>query len=159
VYKVESATARQGNHQQGEIAMNEATMWWVLTGVLVALELVTGTFYLLMLGLGTVAAALVAMAGHGVTAQLVAAAIVGGVGAVLLAQWRKRQTSTRQDAHNQHLDLGATVQVDAWDDLGTAQVMHRGAAWTAVLAVGQTAAPGAHRIQAMAGNRLVLEKI
>ncbi len=139
--------------------MNEATMWWVLTGVLVALELLTGTFYLLMLGLGTVAAALVAMAGHGLTTQLVAAAIVGGLGAVLLGQWRKRQTTTRQDAHNQHLDLGATVQVDAWDEQGTAQVMHRGAAWTAVLAPGQTAAAGAHRIQAMAGNRLVLEKI
>lgn len=139
--------------------MNEATMWWVLTGVLVAVELVTGTFYLLMLSLGTVAAALVAMAGHGLNAQLVAAAIVGGLGAVLLAQWRKRQATTRQDAHNQHLDLGATVQVDAWDDQGTAQVKHRGAAWTAVLAPGQTAAPGAHRIQTMAGNRLVLEKI
>jgi membrane protein implicated in regulation of membrane protease activity len=55
--------------------------------------------------------------------------------------------------------LGATVQVDAWDAQGTAQVKHRGAAWTAVLAPGQTATPGVHRIQAMAGNRLVLEKI
>lgn len=33
--------------------MSDATIWWVLTGVLVALELATGTFYLLMLGLGT----------------------------------------------------------------------------------------------------------
>jgi membrane protein implicated in regulation of membrane protease activity len=42
--------------------MGDATMWWVLAGVLVALELLTGTFYLLMLSLGAVAAALVAMA-------------------------------------------------------------------------------------------------
>ena len=139
--------------------MGDTTMWWVLAGVLVALELVTGTFYLLMLSLGAVAAALTAMAGHGLTTQLVVAAVIGGLGAVLLGQWRKRQTTTPQEAHDQHLDLGATVQVDAWDAQGTAQVKHRGAAWTAVLAPGQTALAGAHRIQAMAGNRLILEKI
>jgi membrane protein implicated in regulation of membrane protease activity len=139
--------------------MGDATMWWVLAGVLVALELVTGTFYLLMLSLGAVAAALVGMGGLGLNTQLVAAAIVGGLGALLLGQWRKRQTPTPQDAQDQHLDLGATVQVDAWDAKGTAQVKHRGAAWTAVLAPGQAATPGIYRIQAMAGNRLVLEKI
>ena len=139
--------------------MDNATMWWVLTGVLVALELMTGTFYLLMLGLGAMAAALVAMAGQSLSTQLITAAVVGGLGAVLLGQWRKRQTTTPQEAQDQHLDLGATVQVDAWDAQGTAQVKHRGAAWTAVLAPGQTAAPGVFRIQAMAGNRLVLEKI
>ena len=139
--------------------MGDATMWWVLAGVLVALELLTGTFYLLMLGLGAVAAALVAMAGLDLKIQLVTAAIVGGLGAVLLGQWRKRQTTTPQEAQDQHLDLGATLQVDAWDAQGTAQVKHRGAAWTAVLAPGQTAAPGIYRIQAMAGNRLILVKI
>ena len=139
--------------------MGDATMWWVLTGVLVVLELVTGTFYLLMLALGAAAGALVAMAGLGLNTQLVTAAIVGGLGAVLLGQWRKRQTTTPQEAQDQHLDLGATVQVDAWDAQGTAQVKHRGAAWTAVLAPGQIAEPGIYRIQTMAGNRLVLEKI
>ena len=48
---------------------------------------------------------------------------------------------------------------DAWDAQGTTRVLHRGAAWSAELAPGQSAAPGAHRIQAIAGNRLVLEKI
>lgn len=151
--------ARQYADQAEGGEMSNATMWWVLTGVLVALELVTGTFYLLMLGLGSVAAALAALAGYGLNTQLVAAAIVGGLGAVLLGQWRKRQSTTPQEAQDQHLDLGATVQVDAWNAQGTAQVKHRGAAWTAVLATGQTAAPGVYRIQAMAGNRLVLEKI
>lgn len=139
--------------------MSNATMWWVLSGVLVALELVTGTFYLLMLSLGAVAAALTAMAGYGLTTQLVVAAIVGGLGVVLLGQWRKRQTPPPQESHDQHLDLGATVVVEAWDAQGMAQVKHRGAAWTAELAAGQTATPGAHRIEAMVGNRLVLVKI
>ena len=139
--------------------MNDATMWWVLTGALVALELATGTFYLLMLALGAVAAAFAAMAGYNTNTQLVAAAIIGGLGVVMLGQWRKRQVTTDTEAHDQQLDLGAIVQVDAWDALGTAQVKHRGATWTALLATGQTAAPGVYRIQGMAGNRLVLEKI
>jgi membrane protein implicated in regulation of membrane protease activity len=138
--------------------MNDTTMWWVLAGALVALELVTGTFYLLMLGLGAVAGALAAMAGYNISTQLVAAALVGGAGALLLGQWRHRQVTTDTQAHDQHLDLGATVEVEAWDAMGTAQVKHRGAAWTAVLAPGQTANPGVYRIQAMAGNRLMLEK-
>ena len=134
-------------------------MWWVLTGVLVALELTTGSFYLLMLGLGAAAAALAAMVGHGLSAQLVVAAAVGGLGVVLLGQWRKRQAITPQEAQDQHLDLGATVLVDAWDAQGTTQVKHRGAVWGAVHAPHQTPAPGAHRIQAIVGNRLLLERI
>ena len=43
--------------------MAESTLWWIVTGVLVALELATGTFYLLMLSLGAVASALAAHAG------------------------------------------------------------------------------------------------
>ena len=32
--------------------MAESTIWWLLAGAAVALELVTGTFYLLMLAVG-----------------------------------------------------------------------------------------------------------
>ena len=59
----------------------------------------------------------------------------------------------------QHLDIGATVQVDAWDAQGKTQVKHRGAVWTAQLAQGQTPEPGVYRIQSVNGNSLVLEKI
>lgn len=139
--------------------MSEATIWWVLTGVLVALELATGTFYLLMLGLGAAAAALSAMAGQELSTQLIVAAAVGGLGAVLLGQWRKRQVPTPQDAQGQHLDLGSTVMVEAWDAQGLTQVKHRGALWSAMLAPGQSPVTGAYRIQGVAGSRLVLEKI
>jgi membrane protein implicated in regulation of membrane protease activity len=124
-----------------------------------ALELMTGSFYLLMLGLGASAAALTGMAGHGLNAQLVVAAVVGCLGVVLLGQWRKRQAITPQDAQDQHLDLGSTVLVQAWDAQGTTQVKHRGAVWGAVHVTHQAPAPGAHRIQAMVGNRLLLERI
>jgi membrane protein implicated in regulation of membrane protease activity len=139
--------------------MSESTMWFVLTGVLVALELMTGSFYLLMLGLGALTAALAAMAGHGLRVQMVVAAVIGGLSVVLLGQWRKRQAITPQETQDQHLDLGATVMVEAWDAQGTTKVTHRGAVWIAVHVTTQVPAPGAHRIQAMVGNRLVLERI
>ncbi|NDE73495.1 MAG: NfeD family protein, partial [Betaproteobacteria bacterium] len=40
--------------------MAQTTIWWVMAGALIALELLSGTFYLLMLSLGLVAAALAA---------------------------------------------------------------------------------------------------
>ena len=43
--------------------MNDSTVWWLVTGVLVAAELMTGTFYLLMLAIGALAAALAACGG------------------------------------------------------------------------------------------------
>ena len=39
--------------------MAESTVWWLLAGVAVAAELVTGTFYLLMIALGLASGALV----------------------------------------------------------------------------------------------------
>ena len=47
--------------------MSEPTLWWLVTGAIVVAELLTGTFYLLMLGLGAVAAALAAHLGASLT--------------------------------------------------------------------------------------------
>jgi len=50
--------------------MAESTIWWLLAGGLIALELLTGTFYLLMLSLGVAGAAIAAHLGASVTVQL-----------------------------------------------------------------------------------------
>ena len=62
--------------------MAYSTWWWIVTGVLVALELTTGTFYLLMLAIGGVSGALAAHAGASFATQMVVAALVGGVAVV-----------------------------------------------------------------------------
>ncbi len=148
-----------------DFQLSHANVWWLLAGALVALELITGTFYLLMLGLAAAAAALAASAGLGLTEQLVAAAIVGVLGAVLgpgMAAKRRRlqggSGSSVTQAHAQHLDIGAAVHVSEWDAQGTARVQYRGAHWTAVMAEGQHPTPGSYRVQDVQGNRLVLEK-
>jgi membrane protein implicated in regulation of membrane protease activity len=137
--------------------MDNATLWLIVAGGLVMAELLTGTFYLLMLSLGATAAALMAYADGTLTWQIVTAAVVGG-GAAVLWHLKKPLSNDAQDS-NVHLDIGETVTVDAWDTQGYAQVKHRGAQWTAVCAANATPEPGLHRISEMQGNRLVLEKI
>lgn len=140
--------------------MNNATLWWLVVGGLIGAELLSGTFYLLMLAAGGAAAAVAAHMGLPLTAQLVTASLVGGLAVTAWHVLRQRSVSDQQatDAA-QHLDVGETIQVEAWDAQGTAQVKHRGAPWTAVAAPGTNPSPGLHRIAAVTGNRLVLEKI
>lgn len=139
--------------------MNEPTLWWVLAGSVVAVELMTGTFYLLMLSIGFVAAALAAHAGVAVPGQLAVAAVFAG-GSVLLGH-RYRKKITAGLAGNvsavENLDLGALVHVDQWQPDGTSIVKYRGANWDATLADGTASVPGSYRIAKVVGSRLMLE--
>ena len=139
--------------------MADSTLWWLLAGAAVAAELLSGTFYLLMLALGAAAGALAAHAGAGVATQLVASALVGG-GAV--AGWhvaRKRGSPGVPTNTNIDFDAGEAVHVDAWTADNTATVRYRGSVWTAVPAGGVPAGAGAHRVREIDGTRLVVEKV
>jgi membrane protein implicated in regulation of membrane protease activity len=144
--------------------MLASTAWWVITGLLVVAELLTGTFYLLMLALGAVAGALAAHIGLAHTPQLVITALVGGASALLWHIVRLRHAA--QSASGDPLaamDVGQIVQATEWDADGFARVNHRGSVWTShlkhPLPSGQLPAPGSYRICAMQGNQLVLEKV
>ena len=135
-----------------------ATWWWVAAGLVVAAELATGTFYLLMIGLGLAAGAAVAYAGLAVSTQLVAAAAVGG-GATAIWHWRRRgQPGTAPAARNRdvNLDIGERVRVVTWASDRTAKVQYRGSVWAARLQPGSSPAPGEHVVAAVEGNWLVL---
>ena len=96
--------------------MAESSIWWLLAGAAVAVELMTGTFYLLMLAVGFAAAALAAHVGFGVAVQLVTAAVVGG-GAVTawhVLRGKKMQGAPAQSNQDVNMDIGQTVQVHNW---------------------------------------------
>ena len=78
------------------------TFWWVLAGTLVALELATGTFYLLMLALGAVAGALVAHGGFNASAQIVASAVLGAAATLV---WHVKRARNPQSAPAQSARL------------------------------------------------------
>lgn len=141
--------------------MSESTIWWLLAGACVVLELVTGTFYLLMLAMGMAAAALAGQAGAGTAVQMVVAALVGGGAVVVWYQLKKRRPSdpsVRAD-RSVNLDVGEIVQVEAWNPDGTASVKYRGSHWTAIHRPGALPAAGAHRVCELVGSRLLVDKI
>lgn len=135
-----------------------ATWWWLAAGALVAAELATGTFYLLMLALGCAAAALAGHAGLAATAQVAAAALVGG-GAT--AAWHFKRASRPRSAPSERnadmlLDIGQRVQVARWEHGTHTQVQYRGASWTAQYEGPGTPQPGEHVIVSVQGSELRL---
>jgi membrane protein implicated in regulation of membrane protease activity len=136
-------------------------MWWMLVGAAVAVELITGSLYLLMLAFGFAAGAAAAYMGASVPAQLITAALVGGGGVIgwhLQRRSRPRAPDARADP-NVNLDIGETVHVEAWNADGTANVRYRGANWTVVPAPGTLPGTGPHRVREVVGSRLLVEKL
>lgn len=140
--------------------MADSTLWWLLAGGLVVLELLTGTFYLLMLAVGTVAGALAAHAGFTLQVQLVTAALVGLAAAIGLYQIKKHRPGdpSPRGLRSVNLDVGEIVHVEQWHSDGTASVKYRGAQWGVILRPGQTPVPGAYRVAELVGNRLLVDK-
>ena len=137
------------------------TLWWVAAGIVVAAELATGTFYLLMIALGLAAGAVAGHVGFGLSMQVLLAALVGG-GATAAWHWhraRQPQSAPARENRDVNLDIGERVSVDAWAADGTARVHYRGSAWTARLAPGAAAMPGQHLVSAVEGNWLVLSPL
>ena len=141
--------------------MADATVWWLMAGAAVAVELATGTFYLLMLAIGLAAGAIAAHTGAPAPFQFIAAAVVGGaaVGGLHMQKRRRPPEGPVRANPDVNQDIGETVHVDAWQPDGTATVRYRGANWTVVAAPGTGHAHGAHRVREVVGNRLVVERI
>lgn len=138
----------------------DATTWWIAAGVLVAIELGTGTIYLLMLAVGAAAGALAAHLGAPPAGQAVAAAIVGGAATVAwhLRRGRTDKAAPASSNPDVNLDIGQSVQVDAWSADGLAQVQYRGAPWRARFVGSAPARSGRHVIRAVEGSCLLLDR-
>lgn len=139
------------------MSFDPSTFWWIAAGAAVAAELLTGTFYLLMIALGLVGGAVAAHLGASTMLQwLTAAAIGGGATAVWhFARGRAPVVQPERDV-NVNLDIGERVHVRAWNPDGSARVDYRGTQWTARLQPGAPRRDGAHAVVAVEGNWLVL---
>jgi membrane protein implicated in regulation of membrane protease activity len=138
-----------------------ATIWWVVTGVLVAVELATGSFYLLMLALGAAAAAIAAHLGLSSNMQLVIGAVVGA-GAVAGWHFKRRGTPAGLSAaedRDVNLDIGETVQVSDWDAQGSGSTQYRGARWQVRFIGTGAAQAGRFVIRRVEANRLFVEPV
>ncbi len=103
-------------------------IWWIEAGGLVVAELVTGTFFLLALGVAFAIGGLAALLGAAFEIQLLIAGIVAIAGIFLAHRWRRRSSQTPPEPA---FDIGQTVRVQAWNPDGTARVAYRGTLWQA----------------------------
>ncbi len=139
--------------------MDQWLLWIVVGFVLVIAELVTGTFYLLVIGVGAFVAALTAWAGGNELVQAMVGGVVAIAGGVFVHHWHQTRGGGKETGSN-FLDRGQAVVLEAWanEPAGIARVKYRGTSWDARLA--DSAArpvPGTTLyIEAQDGNTLVV---
>ncbi|HZW51813.1 MAG TPA: NfeD family protein [Rudaea sp.] len=114
---------------------------WLLIGMtLVIVELLTGTFYLLVLGIACFGGSASAFFGHTFGTQAIVAGCVAALGVVLVHAYRARNAA-RQMAP---IDAGMPANFESWIDksAGLARVRYRGAAWDARIEESASLEPG-----------------
>ena len=111
--------------------MEEDFLWAILGLVLVVVELLTGTFYLLMLAIAAFGAALAAWLGQGFPVQVMVGSAIAAGGCYGVHLYRAKN-STRQMPP---VDAGQPANFENWVDAGArlARVNYRGASWDAVV--------------------------
>ena len=133
-------------------------LWIVVGFVLVISELLTGTFYLLVIALGAFAAAVADWMGAGVLLQSVIGSAIAIAGALYVHHWHGAQRAG--DRRDNLLDRGQPVVLEGWanEAAGLVRVKYRGTSWDARLApVDARPAPGSTLyIDALEGNTLVV---
>lgn len=131
----------------------DAYLLWAVAGiVLIIVEMLTGTFYLLVLGIAALAAAGAAWLGYSFWVQAVLTAAVAVAGVILLKRFRGAAQPTR----GQGLDIGQTVMLDSWisEADGLARVTYRNAQWEARVTGERTPGGKVFYIHAMDGSTL-----
>jgi membrane protein implicated in regulation of membrane protease activity len=137
--------------------MDHAIVWAVAGLVLVIVELVTGTFYLIMLGIAAFGAALAAWLGLSFPAQSIVAALVSGIGCYGVHVYRARNRAQQMAP----IDAGMPASFESWLDAGArlARVRYRGASWDARVEGAEGLEPGATvYVLAADGNTLRVAK-
>ncbi len=131
--------------------------WGVLGLVLVIAELLTGTFYLLVLGVAAFGAAAVAGLGHIFAAQAIVACVVAAGGCYGVHVYRHKNRAGQMPP----IDAGMPASFESWIDSGArlARVRYRGASWEARVDGAEALAPGATvYVLAADGNTLKVAK-
>ena len=137
--------------------MDHATVWAVIGLVLVIVELVTGTFYLLMLGIAAFGAALAAWLGFEFSVQTVVAIVVSVVGCWGVHVYKAKNRAQQMAP----LDAGMPASFESWLDAAErrAKVRYRGASWEARVDGLEAIEPGSTvYVLATEGNTLRVAK-
>lgn len=133
-------------------------IWFGFAALALIGEVASGTFYLLLVALGAIAAGVAAWFSLAFEWQLLVCIIVALGGLVTLRKTKvlkKREVNAARNA-DVHMDIGQTVMVDAWSEQGLSTVLYRGAQWQAQLAQGCPRHSGPHTITEVRGTRFIV---
>jgi membrane protein implicated in regulation of membrane protease activity len=122
----------------------EPYLVWILVGfAMLITEMVSGTFYLLVIGVGAFAASAAAAMGTPLIVQVAIAGAVALGGAWMVRNWHKKSQHQPGEASSNAIDIGQTANFEAWVDQGKglARVRYRGASWDAVVPAGAAPQP------------------
>ena len=111
--------------------MEEDFLWAILGLTLVLVELVTGTFYLLMLAIAAFGAGFAAWLGQPFGVQAMVAAVISGAGCYGVHVYRAKSAKQQMVP----VDAGQPARFENWVDQGgrLARVRYRGASWDAMV--------------------------
>jgi membrane protein implicated in regulation of membrane protease activity len=117
--------------------MSNYLIWLIAGFALIIIEVMTGTFYLLVLGIAAFAGALAAFLGWNAFAQVTFTGIVAAIGLFVVHRWYRSRPAAA--TLNPSLDLGQAVTLESWLDQNSkrVRVKYRGSIWDAEL-VGDT---------------------
>ena len=140
--------------------MQLAWIWFGLMALALIGEVMTGTFYLLIVAAGFAVAGGLAYVGMSVAVQIAVCAIAVLVATLLLRKTgvlKKREVDASANA-DVNMDVGQTVTIDVWTTPHSTRVWYRGTHWEAELAPGAPAiaAPRRYVITHTRGNTLVV---
>ena len=128
-------------------------IWWIVAAAIIGAELVTGTFYLLAIGIAVALGGVAAWLGASVAVQFGVAGVLGVALTVAAHRWRLAHASPPPQPS---LDVGQAVHVESWNPDGTARVAYRGTTWDAELASPDVPRADTLYIVAMRASVLVL---
>jgi membrane protein implicated in regulation of membrane protease activity len=134
--------------------MDTYLLWAIAGIVLIIVEMLTGTFYLLVLGIAALAAAGAAWLGQSFWVQAVVTAAVTVAGVILVNRFRGKGTK----AQKRSLDVGQSVSIESWisEADGLARVNYRNAQWEARVTGERVPGGKVFYIHAVEGNTLVV---
>lgn len=132
--------------------MDAYLLWAVIGIVLIIVEMLTSTFYLLVLGIAALVAAAAAYLGQSFWVQAVTVAAVAVIGVIVIKRFR----GTARLAPDRGLDIGQTVVLDSWisEADGLARVTYRNAQWEARVTGERVPGGKVFYIHAMDGSTL-----
>jgi membrane protein implicated in regulation of membrane protease activity len=126
---------------------------WILTAItLVIVELLTGTFFLLVLGIAAAGGAALSYAGLPLWAQAGFATLIAVLGVAFVQRYRNRvKTSGSINA----IDIGHRVTLESWinESEGLARVQYRGTLWDAKI-LGERGTGSSFYIRGVDGSTL-----